>query len=308
MKRLRNWMLAATLICGASMFTSCSNNDNPAPFNGGMAMIVKDGNMEYFQQIEASFRSECRQKGILAEYFSTHSEFGYEEQIEAVKELERRAKGGLKGIIYAPCKGQNGEIADAEVAALAKELNIPVIILDSHVNANSPLAECPFIGTDSKTSGKLMAEKVPETKIAAFTLKNTPGLERAEAFKEQKPDTEIFDVTADELKDAVEAVLDQYDTFVIFNGSATNAVLGLLKEKNKSVYTFDVYESSLKELVDENSCLKGIMAQNSFEMSTKAVNAVLNNDKNDQLITPIYITKDNLTDPSVKPFLDFYQR
>ena len=34
MKKLMNWMLAATLICGASMFTSCTEgSDNPAPEN-----------------------------------------------------------------------------------------------------------------------------------------------------------------------------------------------------------------------------------------------------------------------------------
>ena len=34
MKKMMNWMLAATLICGASVFTSCSeSSDNPAPEN-----------------------------------------------------------------------------------------------------------------------------------------------------------------------------------------------------------------------------------------------------------------------------------
>ena len=53
--------------------------------------------------------------------------------------------------------------------------------------------------------------------------------------------------------------------------------------------------------------MKGILAQNTFEMGAKAVEAVLNNSKEDQWISPIYITKDNLDDPSVKPFLDFYK-
>ena len=29
MKKYLNWMLAAILICGASVFTSCSEQDNP---------------------------------------------------------------------------------------------------------------------------------------------------------------------------------------------------------------------------------------------------------------------------------------
>ena len=32
MKKIMNWMLAATLICGASVLVSCfSNDDNPTP-------------------------------------------------------------------------------------------------------------------------------------------------------------------------------------------------------------------------------------------------------------------------------------
>ena len=32
MKKIMNWMLAAILICGASVFTSCSSNeDSPSP-------------------------------------------------------------------------------------------------------------------------------------------------------------------------------------------------------------------------------------------------------------------------------------
>ena len=34
MKKMMNWVLAATMICGASVFTSCSeSSDNPAPEN-----------------------------------------------------------------------------------------------------------------------------------------------------------------------------------------------------------------------------------------------------------------------------------
>ena len=29
MNKILNWVFAATLVCGASVFTSCSNDDNP---------------------------------------------------------------------------------------------------------------------------------------------------------------------------------------------------------------------------------------------------------------------------------------
>ena len=49
MNRLMQWVIAAALICSSTVFTSCTNEDNPAPFKGGLAMIVKEGNIEYFQ-------------------------------------------------------------------------------------------------------------------------------------------------------------------------------------------------------------------------------------------------------------------
>lgn len=307
MKKLLNWVFAATLICGASVFTSCSKNDNPTPFKGGIAMIVKDGSIEYFQQIEASFRDECNKRGLLAEYYYTDSEYAYETQIEAVKDLEKRCKEGLKGIIYVRSKSLDGKTADAEVAALAEELNIPVIILDTQVDAESPLAGRPFIGTDSEASAKLLAEKVTETGVAGFGFINTPGAERGKTFKEQKPDADIYDVTTQEIEEKVGEVLNQYDTFVFFNGNAAAPVFDLLKENGKAIYTFDAYESTLKELLAGSNCLKGILAQNTFEMGAKAVEAVLNNAKESQWISPVYINKDNLGDSSVKPFLDFYK-
>ena len=135
-------MLAAILICGASVFTACSSNDdNPAEGGtSGIAMIVKNGDIDYFRQIETSFRSVCKEKGLEAYYYSTTSETAYEEQQAAVKELRKLGSKALKGIVFAPSFGPNGESAEAEVAALARERGIPVIIIDSPVKASSSLA------------------------------------------------------------------------------------------------------------------------------------------------------------------------
>ena len=42
MKNLMQWVLAATLICGTSVFTSCSsdNDDNPVPESGASGELV----------------------------------------------------------------------------------------------------------------------------------------------------------------------------------------------------------------------------------------------------------------------------
>ena len=215
-------MLASILIiCGASVFTACSSNDNPVDGgtgSTGIAMIVKDGQIGHWRQIETAFRGICQEKDLAAYYYATSAESDYEEQLAAVAELRKLDDKKLKGIIFAPSYGLNGESAEAEVAALAKERGIPVIILDSPVSATSPLASYPYIGTDNTAAGQAMVEKVMADKVAVFAMTNGPGMERAEAFKALKPNAVVYQV-GDKCNDEVQAVLDEYDTFVFFNGN-----------------------------------------------------------------------------------------
>ena len=308
MKKISLWMMAAILICGTMVFTSCSNDDNPSGGTGssGIAMIVKDGQIAYWRQIETAFRGICQEKDLAAYYYATSAESAYEEQLAAVAELRKLDDKKLKGIIFAPSYGLNGESAEAEVAALAKERGIPIIILDSPVSATSPLASYPYIGTDNTAAGQAMAEKVMADKVAAFVIEtNRPGMERAEAFKALKADAVIFGV-ADKCNDEVQAVLDEYNDFVFFNGSMLVDAIPMLKAAGKRVYTFDAYGEFLDELIAGSAFFKGVMAQNTFGMARKAVEAILTNARQGEMVPTFYITDDNLNDDSVKPFLDFF--
>ena len=290
MKKMIQWVLAATLICGGSVFTSCTsdNGDNPVQAKQQIAIIAKNGTIEYWQQIRSAFESECADKGVEALCYFTSSDFDYEEQRKAVSRLAAEAGSGLRGIVYTPCVGENGETADAEVAALAQELDIPVIVIDNAVAAGSPLASCPFFGTDSKASGEALADKVTAEKVAAFAIPNSPGEGRAEAFKAKKPGTAVCYTTHDRVKADVKAALDDYDDFVFFNGSLADAALSLLKEANKNVYSFDLYQSFIDEMKMPNSIIKGIMVQDTDKMVGKAVEAVFNRTAKGEMIAPTY--------------------
>ena len=307
MKKIMTWAMAAILICGASVFTACSSNDdNPAEGGTpGIAMIAKNGQIDYWRQIETAFRDACREKGLEACYYATSGNNGYDEQQAAVAELRKLGSKALRGIIFSPCYGVNGESAEAEVAALARERGIPVIILDSPVSATGPLASCPYFGTDNTAAGKAMAEKVAADKVAVFAMTPGPAIERAEAFKALKPEAVVYQV-ADKCNDEVQAVLADFDDFVFFNGSPLLDVLPMLKAAGKRVYTFDAYGEFLDELITGSGSIKGIMAQNTFGMARKAVDAVLANTKQGEMVPTFYITGFNLDDPSVQPFLDFY--
>ena len=311
MKKILNWVLAATLcICGASVFTSCTNNDdNPAGPDAGtpaIAMIGKIGHVDYFKQIESAFFSACEENDVEALYYTTASENTHQEQIAIVNELKQLGSKQLKGIIYVPSYGPAGESADAEVAAFAQQRGIPVIIMDTELKDGSPLAGSPYFGTDNAAAGRELAAKVVADKVAVFAQSNSIAQYRAEAFKTVKPGATLYPV-GEEASSAVEAVIDEYDDFVFFNGHLLSSALDLLKKKGKNVYTFDVYEEFLDELIAGNTHFKGIMAQNTFGMARKAVEAVLAGAKQGEMVPTFYVTRDNLNDDAVKPFLEFYQ-
>ena len=312
MKKMINWMLAAVLICVVGLFAACSKDDNASGKDGGaegIAMIVKNGDTDYWRQVETEFRSVCREKGLEAYYYATSGNNAYEEQVAAVAELRKLGDKVLKGIIFSPCYGKDGESAEAEVAALAQECGIPVVIIDSPVSASGPLASCPYFGTDNAAAGEALAEQVMAERVAVFALTNNPGMERAEAFKRKKPNAAIFGVDGGDMSEVLRVLgTYDYDDFVFFNGSLLVNPLLVLKANHMRIYTFDVYDVFLDELMAGTGNLKGIMAQNTFEMARKSVEAVLANTQKGEIVPAFYITDENLGDERVKPFLAFYNK
>ena len=110
MKRFMLWVMAAILICGSMVFSSCSNDDNPTSTKG-IVLLAKRGDIDYFRQIEKAFRDACREKGLKAYYYCTTADKAYEDQLAAMEEVKKLGKQ-VKGIIYTPCYGVNGESAE----------------------------------------------------------------------------------------------------------------------------------------------------------------------------------------------------
>jgi len=84
--------------------------------------------------------------------------------------LRKLGSKALRGIVFSPSFGPNCESAEAEVAALARERSIPVVIPDSPVKASSPLASCPYFGTDNTAAGRAMAEVVQAAGKRVYTF------------------------------------------------------------------------------------------------------------------------------------------
>ena len=291
------------------MLTSCnSNSDIPVDAEtgaSGIVMIGKLGQVEYWQQVESAFRTACEEADVEGLYYTTETVNAYQEQVAAVEQLKQLTGKRLKGIIYAPAYGLNGESADAEVAAYARQRGIPVVILDTPLKAGSPLAGSPYFGTDNAAAGGALAAEVKADRVAVFAMQNGAATERAEAFKAVKPGATVYPVSENANSD-VEAVIDEYDDFVFLNGSVLSSVLNLLKAKGKNVYVFDAYEEFLDELIAGNAHFKGIMAQNTFGMTRKAVDAIMAGVQQGETVPAFFITWANLGDDRVKPFLDSY--
>jgi hypothetical protein len=56
--------------------------------SGGIAMIAKARDIDYWRQIESSFREICQEKGLRAYYYGTSADMAYKEQIDAVEAIK----------------------------------------------------------------------------------------------------------------------------------------------------------------------------------------------------------------------------
>ena len=73
-------LLTATLLCATSVITSCKKDEETTKVSeekSGIALIVKQGQIEYWHQIESIFRGICQEKGLEAYYYPTTSEIAY---------------------------------------------------------------------------------------------------------------------------------------------------------------------------------------------------------------------------------------
>ena len=74
------WIFSVALFA----FTAC-NTEGPDSESAGIAMIMKESSLDYWQQIESTFSSVCQEKGLKA---YTSSNTSYTEQIAATKDLQ----------------------------------------------------------------------------------------------------------------------------------------------------------------------------------------------------------------------------
>ena len=307
---MRKFVLLSVAIFLA--FVGCNKEENQ---KDAVMVILKGESSDYWSQVGTAIEAECRAEGVEAVIRYTANDADYRSQLDAMEEMEK-LKYNFKGIVAVPIYSEGNHQVEAKIAEAAAGRNIPVIIIDTPVDeGTSPLAGKyrAYVGTDNGNAGKILAGHVAADKENILSVRSkasNASLLRYNGFSSVKGKTEIWETTEAEAV-GIDKQLANHPSvtdIVYFNGSlpAYSSVLEYLGNNGKTVYTFDVFEITLYALMN-GAVVKGILAQNTFEMGRQAVDAVFNTSaKNPIYIEPIYITKDNLTSEKVKPFIDYY--
>lgn len=302
----------------ALLLAGCSNNGEDNAEDAVMVILKKKDpkGVGYWDQVASAIDKECAIKGVKAVIRYTGSDADYQSQINAIDEM-KKLNYRFKGIVAVPIYSKGQHEVEESILEVAEESNIPIVIIDTPVSEDeSPLKGKyrAYVGTDNEAAGRLLAQKVNATSdniLSACSKASNAGHLRYKGFCSVKEETALWEATEDEAINIVQKLKDfpNVTDIVYFNGSLSGneEVLNSLEKDNKSVYTFDVFESTLQKLINGN-VIKGILAQQTFEMGKEAVDALFNSHVESPIyITPIYITKDNLESDDVKPFLDFFK-
>lgn len=319
MKRLKFLSVLITLVVTVIAFVACGDDETNAPQTkkDAVVAIFKNGNIDYWKQIATTVTTECKRLGVepIISFIDDDSDAGG--QLAAVSLIKNLSEGyNIKGIIAAPVFTATDHRVESKLAEVAGR-SIPIIIIDSPVDeASSPLNGIykAYVGTDNKAAGRLLAQKCgikdPSAIFTARVAISTPTVDRYSGFCEvmgqELPLWETVDLDTPENFTAELAKHPNAKDIVFFNGNLCNSVKSAFKDVN--VYTFDVYEQFLTDLKNPESSIKGVMAQNTFEMGRQAVNAIFGSVSEKNIYIPtIYITSENLDADEVKPFFDYYK-
>ena len=316
MKKSTLSVIAAAVATTLILFGCSKENEPLNPKQDAVVALFKNSG-DYWRQIAVTVTSECESRGVKPIISFTYDDSDADGQLAVVAGLrELRSYYNIKGVIIAPVFTKDDHRVEKALADIAGN-DIPVIIIDSPIDIGaSPLKDIykAYVGTDNLAAGRQLAKVCGVTDassiFAARVAASTPTAERYNGFCEEigtaVPLWETIDFdTPENLK----AQLEKHpgvSNLVFFNDILCNSVKTAFD--GEDVYTFDVYEHFLLDLkTPATSPIKGIMAQNTFEMGRQAVSAVFGPTSEKNIYIPtIYITSDNLYSNEVKPFLDYY--
>lgn len=304
------------ILAAATLFSGCENGIKDNEKQDAVVAILKTKSNDFWQQVGYSISATCNEKGIVPFVTFTKDEEDAKTQLDAVKDIATiKEKYNVKAIIVTPIFSESSFDVDKAVAECAGS-EIPVIIIDTPIDAEkSPLKNIykAYVGTDNVGAGEFLGSKLSNISksnllTARFENARSPLL-RYEGFcKGIGFDAKVWKTNETETPSAMSAVFEQNPAVtdvVFFTGKLCESVMSALDGKN--VYTFDAHEDFFHS-IENGGCVKGIVAQNTFEMGRKAVQAAFGQNVAKEIYIPvIYVSADNITSAEVKPFLDYFK-
>lgn len=305
-----NRVFTALFIAVASL-SACTK-----PKQDAIAVVLKNQNVDYWNQISKAIISECEKNGVKPILTFNNENDDVQGQLANIAGLnDSRSSYNIKGVIVAPVFTAEDHRVEEAIANFAGK-DIPVIVVDTPLDEkSSPLKDIykSFVGTDNKKAGEQLASSIGAGKASTILIakveSSVPSSERYEGFcglmQQHIPTWETRDTdTVEHLKKQLEEH-PGVENLVVFNGSLCDSILKGTDGLN--VYTFDVYKSFLLNLKDPSGNIQMVVAQDTFEMGRSAVNAILRpNGKKNIFIPTINITRDNLNSSEVKPYMEYY--
>lgn len=306
-------MLIIALI-GVTGINSCKKDNQKTD---AVVAILKNSGVDYWQQIAKAITEECGRHGVKPIISFNNENADVEGQLSHVAELDELKKNyNIKGIIVGPVFTASDHRVEKGVADFAGR-DIPVVIIDTPLDEEvSPLKDTfrAFVGTDNVAAGRQMAQQCGisdlSTLLICKVVSSIPADERYEGFCEEMqqelPAWSVDDVDTPENLLAQLAKHPGVKNLVFFNGSLCDSVTEAFD--GLDVYSFDVYASFLRDLQNpETGAIKGVMAQNTFQMGEQAVKAIFTPATRKHIYIPtLYLTPSNLDAPEVRPFMEYY--
>ena len=287
--------------------------------------VIPKGTTHYFwKSIHAGAEKAAQELGVEVIWQGPQKEDDRQMQIQVVQNFISR---GIAAIVLAPLDDRS--LVPPVQAAVKR--NIPVIIIDSDLNAD---VYSSFIATDNRKGGQLCAERLAEVldrKGKVIMLRYSEGsastTNREAGFMEKikdYPDIEVVSdnqyagATIEKGFQASQNLLNRFpDVDGIFcpNESATTGMLRALQTAGRTgkvkLVGFDSSETLIKAMKDGE--LNGLAIQNPFQMGYMGVQTavkVINGEPVEKRVDTgvMMVTPDNLEEPEaqelVNPELD----
>ncbi len=322
MRHLLSLMVLTTMLLG--LLTGCdSKGDRSAPSGKKkIAVIPKGLTHDHWKSVEAGARKAAAEAGdVEIVWKGPPKEDDTRQQIELVQSF---VSSGIDGIVLAPLS-DTALVSPVQMAAGA---GIPVIIIDSSLNARLGKDFISYVSTPNEKGGELAGRYLAEimnkkgtVMLLRYAESSAATREREQGFinalKETAPDIQLIDppryagADVNSAKQAAENMLTAYegkfDGIFCPNESSTAGMLLALEDRQLAgkikFVGFDFRELLIAAMKEGK--LQGLVVQNPFQMGYQSVKAMVDHFAGKPVqeyvdTGVVLITPDNMNEPEIQ--------